>query len=71
MENLKANHASLEGKMEERLTKIEGYLQEIRDAANMGKGMFWLLLKIGAFLSAIAAAGLWVWERISHFGGAR
>ena len=71
MENLKANHAGLEGKMEERLTKIEGYLQEIRDAANMGKGMFWLLLKIGAVLAALASAGVWIWDKISHVGGPR
>jgi hypothetical protein len=53
----------IEGHMDERLTKIEGYLQEIRDAASMGKGAWWLLLKIGAVLTAIIGALTWVIDK--------
>ena len=66
-----ARMAEYQAQNDARLTKIEGYLQEIRDAANMGKGMFWLLLKIGAVLSAIVAAAVWLWEKLYHVGGFR
>ena len=68
MFNLKDRLDVHEEKVDERLKKIEGYLQEIRDAANMGKGMFWLLLKIGAVMSAIIAALALAWDKISHIG---
>jgi len=60
-----------EARLEERLASIEGKVQLILDAANMGKGAWWLVLKIGAVLSAIAACATWVWDKVSHFGGAR
>ena len=71
MANLKERLDTHEARVDERLKTIEGYLQEIRDAANMGKGMFWLLLKIGAVLSALVTAAVWVWDKISHMGTVR
>ena len=59
-----------EERVEKRLESIEEKVQQILDAANMGKGAWWLILKIGAVLSAFAAAGAWVWDKISHMGGA-
>lgn len=66
--HLKERLDSHEASVDSRLKNIEGYLQEIRDAANMGKGMFWLLLKIGAVLSAILAFALWLWEKLPRLG---
>lgn len=54
----------LEERMDERLTKIEGYLQEIRDAANMGKGAWWLMLKIGGTLVVIIGGVTWLLEKV-------
>lgn len=71
MANLKERLDNHEARVDERLGNIEGYLQEIRDAANMGKGMFWLLLKIGAVLAALASAAVWIWDKLSHMGGPR
>ena len=71
MHNLKDRLDGHEARVDKRLSNIEGYIQEIRDAANMGKGMFWLLLKIGAVLSALVAGGVWVWEKVSHVGDIR
>lgn len=75
---LQAEVAALEKRLEEseqrvetRLERIEDKVQLILDAANMGKGAWWLVLKIGAALSAFAACAAWVWEKVSHLGGAR
>ena len=54
----------LEERMDERLTKIEGYLQEIRDAANMGKGAWWLMLKIGGTVVVLGGAIHWLLEKV-------
>lgn len=70
MENLKDRLDSHEARVDERLGNIEGYVQEIRDAANMGKGMFWLLLKIGAVFAALASSAVWIWDKVSHAGSA-
>lgn len=54
----------LEESMDKRLTNIEKYLQEIRDAANMGKGAWWLLLKIGAVLMAVVGFFTWLLDKM-------
>ena len=41
-------------------------LQALRASANMGKGAWALLIKLGAVLVAIAGAFAWLWDR---FGG--
>ena len=48
----------------ERLDSIEKKVQEILDAANMGKGAWWLLLKIGAALATLAMAAHWTWDHL-------
>jgi len=53
-----------EKRVEARLESIEEKVQQILDAANMGKGAWWLVLKIGAVLSAFAAAFAWIWEHL-------
>lgn len=54
----------LEENMDKRLTNIEKYVQEIRDAANMGRGAWWLLLKIGAVMMAIVGAVTWFLDKM-------
>lgn len=54
---------TIEARMDERLTNIEKYVQEIRDAANMGKGAWWLLLKIGAALMLIIGGLSWLVDK--------
>ena len=60
VENIKTGHASFETDVKQRLTVMEAQLQQILDAANMGKGAWWLLLKLGAALTAVAAAVSWI-----------
>ena len=48
------------------LRSIDTKLEELRSAAAMGKGAWFLLLKIGAVLGAIVAATGWLWD---HIGG--
>ena len=64
--NIKEDHASFKLDMQVRLSKMEGQLQQILDAANMGKGAWWLLLKIGAALVTLITAGHWFWEKFSN-----
>lgn len=60
MDEVKANQASMNAK-----------LQLLLDAANMGKGAWWIILKLGAFVSITSAAGLWVYEKIRHLIGVK
>jgi len=63
-EQFEKNCADRDKRLDERLTSLEGNVQKILDAANMGKGAWWLVLKIGAVLSAFVAAGAWVLEKL-------
>lgn len=64
MESHEKRLDDFEGRVDKRLESIEGKVQQILDAANMGKGAWWLVLKIGAALSALTAAGLWVYDHL-------
>jgi len=46
------------------LASIADDVAEIKEAANMGKGAWLLLLKLGAVVAAIAAAVAWIIDRI-------
>ena len=62
----------------DRLAKAEQAITDIRDdirairsdtaelkaALNMGRGGFWVLMKLGALLAAVIAASVWVWDRV-------
>lgn len=45
------------------LNEMNDKLQQLLDAANMGKGAWWAAVKIGAFLTMSAGAFLWVYEK--------
>ena len=65
-EQFEKNCAERDRRLDERLGSLEGNVQKILDAANMGKGAWWLVLKIGAALSAFAAAFWWVVDKVVH-----
>lgn len=63
-------------KVETKLESMDDWLRtiatdvgDIKKAAHMGSGAWWLLLRIGAVLAAIAAAFAWVFDRLPHKGG--
>ena len=64
--SLEKRLAESEQRLETRLESIEEKVQLILDAANMGKGAWWLVLKAGAILSALIAVSSWVFEKLSH-----
>jgi hypothetical protein len=49
--------------LEDWLRSIHGELKELNKAAHMGKGAWWLILRIGAVLLALGTAGAWVFDR--------
>lgn len=49
---------------DERLERIESKLDQLLTAANMGRGAWWLLLKLGGLLALVAAAVAWVWQHV-------
>lgn len=51
-------------KTDERLDRIEQKVQQLLDAANMGKGAWWMALKVGGFMTGVGAAAHWVFERV-------
>lgn len=53
-----------EQRVETRLERIEEKVDQIVAAANMGKGAWWLVLKIGAVLSAFVGCAVWIWDHL-------
>lgn len=52
--------------------KVEGMdkkLDELLQAAAMGRGAWWLLLKLGGLAVAFVTAAVWVWDRLQKFLG--
>lgn len=49
---------------ERRLERIETKVDELLALAAAGKGLGWALVKVGAFLAALAGAAAWVVERL-------
>ncbi len=59
--------ARLEQRADDRdavLIRIEGKVDALVEAAHMGKGAWWLILRLGAVLTAIVAAGAWLFDRL-------
>jgi len=45
------------------LKEIDAKLDQLIAAANMGRGAWWALLKIGGLLLLLVGAAAWIWER--------
>jgi len=51
---------------DERFDRLEAKVQLLLDAANMGKGAWWLALKIGGLLTVVGSAFAWVFGKVMH-----
>lgn len=49
---------------ERRLERIEEKMDRLLSMASAGQGFVWALVKVGAFLTALAGAAAWVAERL-------
>lgn len=49
--------------MDDWLRSIHAELKELNKAAHMGKGAWWLMLRAGAVILAVATAGAWLFDR--------
>jgi len=61
--------AKVEQKLESQddwLRSIARDVGEIKEAAHMGRGAWLFLLRLGAVLTALAAAGAWIFDRLPH-----
>ena len=61
--------AKVETKVESQddwLRSIAKDVSEIKEAAHMGRGAWLFLLRLGAVLTAMAAAAAWIFDRIPH-----
>lgn len=65
-EQFEKNCAKRDQRLDERLNSLEGNVQKILDAANMGRGAWWLVLRVGAILAAVAAAFWWIVDKVVH-----
>jgi hypothetical protein len=52
--------------VKDRLESIEGKLQQLVDAANMGKGMWWASVKVGGLILTVAGGLAWAWQHMPH-----
>ncbi len=50
--------------VERRLCDIDGKLDELIEAKNLGRGALWLFLKIAALISAVMAAVAWASQHL-------
>jgi hypothetical protein len=50
---------------ETRLKRMEEKLDQLIAAANMGRGAWWMLLKVGGILTVLGGGGAWVWQRLN------
>ena len=51
--------------VERDLTKIDGNLEKLTEAAYMGKGAWWAVVKFGGMLVLFAGALAWTWDRVT------
>ncbi len=45
------------------LRSIHAEIRELNKAAHMGSGAWWLMLRLGAVLVTLGAAGAWMFDR--------
>ena len=50
--------------VERSVEKIDGNVEKLTQAANMGKGAWWAAVKIGGFLVIMLSALAWLWGQI-------
>lgn len=55
--------------LEESQETILGKLDKLLEAAAMGRGAWWAILKVGGVLAAMIAAAAWVYDHWPFFGG--
>jgi len=48
------------------MKSINTKLDELRTAAHMGAGAWWIILRLGAVLVSIAAALAWLFDHLPH-----
>lgn len=53
---VKQNRASLE--------RIEGKVDQLIAASNMGKGAWWALMRVGGLMLLVAGAVAWMWDHV-------
>ncbi len=50
--------------MRDDIRVIRADTAELKAALNMGRGGFWVLMKLGVVLTAVVAAGAWALDRL-------
>ncbi len=48
------------------VSEMDRKLDELVSAANMGKGAWWVSVKVGGAIVTILAAFAWVWQHVPH-----
>lgn len=49
--------------LETRMSGVEDKLGQLLSAAAMGRGAWWLLLRLGGLLVLLASGAAWIWDR--------
>jgi hypothetical protein len=63
---LEVNAANTEKSVERMSDKVDGLdakMDDLLRAAHMGQGAWWLILRIGAVLTAVGTAGAFIYEK--------
>jgi len=62
VEQLKKNDEHLEARIE----RMDGKLDRLLTAAAMGKGAWWMIMKVGGVLTLIVGVAVWLYERVGR-----
>lgn len=69
---LESRIENAEKQLFDRMSSLESKLQQLLDAANMGRGAWWLFLKIGGIIVIIGSGLVWLTDKLdkfTHIGG--
>jgi hypothetical protein len=59
------------GNMKARLEEMDAKLDQLVEAANMGKGAWWMSVKVGGVLVTASAGIAWIWQHLGQLVGGR
>ena len=53
--------------LKQSVAEMNEKLDQLVEAANMGKGMWWASVKVGGILVTCGAGLAWLWQHLPHF----
>ena len=59
------NQAMSVDRISDKVDRLDGKVDDLLKAAHMGQGAWWLMLRVGAVITAVISAAVWIFDRFS------